>query len=47
MPKLPWEGTDRDYTYQELLGAGLPCPYARAHCVPELVSWLLSHASGR
>lgn len=23
VPKLPWEGTDRDYTYQELLG-GLP-----------------------
>ena len=19
-PKLPWEGSDRDYTYQELLG---------------------------
>lgn len=22
-PKLPWDGTDRDYTYQELLGRSM------------------------
>ena len=24
-PKLPWEGSDRDYTYQELLGTLPTC----------------------
>jgi translation initiation factor 2 subunit 2 len=30
-PKLPWEGSDRDYTYQELLGERC--------CTAVLVSW--------
>ena len=52
VPKLPWEGTDRDYTYQELLGAApvAPCAninagttarWSRGRCLP-----MSSHAGG-
>lgn len=37
-PKLPWEGSDRDYTYQELLGT-----YAGStdHCMSAAARYIM------